>query len=304
MSTPVAGRPVVALVMLTHNQASTTLRALESIGPSALADVKVVVWDNASEDDTVAQVRARFPEVVVEWSAENLGVAGGRNAGAALAIARFAPDFLCFLDNDLVLTDGFVDALLAVLLRDATIGQVQGKLRYLDQPQLLNYGGGVEIRFWIGSTEPIGKLEEDRGQYDREVDCVSCGGAMMVRTPLFTALGGFDTLFNPYGPEDIDFSLRLQQLGHRARYVPQAMAYHAESHTFEPGGYSQTYARHKAKHWLRFLRRHGSPLNKLAFYGVGMPIIAVRMLVREGRRGNLGAVFGAARGVLTGIFRR
>jgi GT2 family glycosyltransferase len=304
VTSPTRKRPVVGVVILTHNQAATTLRALESLGASTLADVRVVVWDNASDDDTVAQIRARFPDVVAEWSAENLGVAGGRNTGAALAIARFAPDYLCFLDNDLVLTHGFMDALLEVLQRDPSIGQVQAKLRYLDQPTVLNYGGGVDIRYWIGSTEPIGKHEEDRGQYDREVDCVSCGGAMMVRTPLFTALGGFDTIFNPYGPEDIDFSLRLQRLGHRARYVPKAMAYHAESHTFEPGGYSRNYARHKAKHWLRFLRRHGSPLDKFAFYAIGMPFIAVRMLVREGRRGNLGAVFGAVRGVLTGLFRR
>jgi len=302
--TEVTTLPVVAVVMLTYNQAENTLRALASIGASTRATIRVVVWDNASTDDTEAQVRARFPDVVVEWSAENLGVAGGRNAGAKLAIERFAPDYLCFLDNDLVLTDGFIDALLEVLLRDATIGQAQAKLRYLDRPDLLNYGGGVDLRFWIGRTEPIGIGEVDRGQYDEEKDCVSAGGAMMVRTHLFTALEGFDTLFNPYGPEDIDFSLRLQRLGFRARYVPKALAYHAENHTFQPSGYSQRYAQSKAKHWLRFLKRHGSPLNKLAFFCVGLPLVAFRMLVREGRRGNLGSLFGAARGLVAGFFRR
>jgi len=296
--------PVVAVVMLTHNQAENTLRALGSIGPSKLASVRIVVWDNASEDDTTAKVQARFPEVLVEWSAENLGVAGGRNAGAKLAIERFSPDFLCFLDNDLVLTEGFLDTLLEVLLRDATIGQAQGKLRYLDHPNLLNYGGGVDLRFWSGRTEPIGIGEVDRGQYDQETDCVSCGGAMIVRTHLFTALSGFDLLFNPYGPEDIDFSLRLQRLGFRARYVPTALAYHAENHTFKPRGYSKGYAQTKAKHWLRFLRRHGSPLDQIAFFCVGLPLVALRMLVREGRRGNLGSLFGAARGLVAGFFRR
>jgi ABC-type dipeptide/oligopeptide/nickel transport system ATPase subunit len=92
-------RPVVAVVMLTYNQAENTLRALASIGASTRATIRVVVWDNASTDDTVAQVRRRFPDVIVEWSADNLGVAGGRNAGAKLAIERFAPDYLCFLDN-------------------------------------------------------------------------------------------------------------------------------------------------------------------------------------------------------------
>jgi O-antigen biosynthesis protein len=297
-------RPRVAVVMLTRNQCATTLAALASIDRGERGDVSIVLWDNGSTDGTVDEVRRHFPQVAVHHSAENLGVAGGRNAGAALAVERFAPDFLCFLDNDLVLTPGFLDALLEVLQRDPSIGQVQAKLRYQDRPEVLNYGGGVDIRFWIGSTQPTGDGEVDTGQYDREVDCVSCGGAMMVRTALFERLGGFDPLFNPVGPEDIDFSLRLRALGHRALFVPKALAYHKESHSFEPSGYTERYATLKARHWLRFLARHGTPWQKVAFFSVGLPLTAVRMAVREGRRGNLRALAGAARGALSGLWRR
>jgi len=291
-------RPVVAVVMLTLNQREVTLRALESFGECKRARVDVLVWDNGSTDGTVEAVREQFPQIHTHHSAENRGVAGGRNAGAAMATEKFAPDYLCFLDNDLILTAGFLDAMLEVLLADASVGQVQAKLRYLDRPDILNDGGGCNIKFWIGSTEPIGKNEVDRGQYDRITSCVSCGGAMMVRAALFQTLGGFDLTFNPFGPEDIDFSLRLQKRGFKALYVPKAMAFHAVSHTFESGGYSATYAKLKAKHWLRFLKRHGSPLQKTLFYGVGVPVIALRMAIREGQKGNFGALTGSLRGML------
>jgi GT2 family glycosyltransferase len=297
-------RPTIAIVMLTLNQREVTLRALDSLGPSALARVHVLVWDNGSTDGTVDAVRERFPSAHVHHSAENLGVAGGRNAGAARAIEEFQPDFLCFLDNDLVLTDGFLDALVRVLLDDPSVGQVQSKLRYLDRPELLNDGGGCDITWWLGRTRPVGFEEVDRGQRDRMADCVSCGGAMMVRTELFRQLGGFDMAFNPFGPEDLDFSLRLQRAGHRALYVPAAVAYHAVSHTFEPHGYSARYARLKAQNWIKFLRRHGSPAQQLAFFAVGMPWIAVKLLVREGRRGNFGAVTASVRGLLASARRR
>jgi GT2 family glycosyltransferase len=296
-------RPTVAVVMLTFDQCATTLRALESVDPSRLADVEVLLWDNASNDGTVEAVRARFPQVHVHYSPANLGVAGGRNAGAAMAIERFHPDFLCFLDNDLVLAPGFVDALLEELLKDPGVGQVQAKLRYLDRPDVLNDGGGCQITFWLGRTVPVGRGEVDRGQHDRVAPCVSCGGAMIVRTALFQELGGFDLAFNPFGPEDLDFSLRLQKRGYRALYVPNAMAWHAVSHTFEPAGYTARYARLKARHWLRFLRRHGSLVQRLGFWIVGAPIIVLRMIVREGRRGNTGALIGSARGVLSGLRR-
>lgn len=296
-------RPTVAVVMLSFNQCATTLRALESIGPSGLADVEVLVWDNGSHDGTAEAIRARSPHVYVHHSPDNLGVAGGRNAGARLAIERFRPDFLCFLDNDLVLTPGYLDALLGVLLADPGVGQVQSKLRYLDRPEVLNDGGGCDISWWRGRTQPVGFGEVDKGQYDAVTACVSCGGAMMVRTSLFEALGGFDLAFNPFGPEDLDFSLRLQRTGHQALYVPAAMAYHAESHSFAPRGYDEGYARVKAQHWIRFLRRHGSPAQQLAFFTVGMPLLVAKLLLREGRRGNFGAIIGSARGLLASLRR-
>jgi GT2 family glycosyltransferase len=293
--------PSVAIVMLTCNQRATTLRALESIEPIHQARVTVVLWDNGSTDDTASAVQAAFPLVLVHHSPGNLGVAGGRNAGAALAIERVDPDFLCFLDNDLVLASGFVDALVAVLLERPDAGQVQAKLRYLDRPDILQDGGGCEITFWLGRTRPIGDGEVDRGQRDRMVECVAGGGAMIVRASLFQELGGFDEAFNPFGPEDIDFSLRLRRSGHLALFVPAALAWHAVSHSFEPGGYTPTYARVKARHWIRFIRRHASPLQQAAFFLAGMPLLALKLLVREGRRGNLGALVGSVRGMLTGF---
>jgi hypothetical protein len=70
------------------------------------------------------------------------------------------------------------------------------------------------------------------------------------------------------------------------------------SHTFEAGGYSEKYARHKARHWFIFLRRHASPLQQAGFYLAGAPFLIARILLREGRKGNFGAVRGLLRGLV------
>ena len=142
----------------------------------------------------------------------------------------------------------------------------------------------------------MGFKQIDRGQCDQVAPCISCGGAMVVRADLFHELGGFDGIFDPFGPEDLDFSLRLQERGYEAWYIPTAVALHEANHTFESGGYSAVYARSKAKHWLRFLKRHGTPLQKAGFFLVGAPVIAARMVVREVLRGNPGAIVGSVRG--------
>ncbi len=121
---------------------------------------------------------------------------------------------------------------------------------------------------------------------------------MMVRADVFQQLKGFDPLFGPFGPDDLDFSLRLRKLGYKALYIPKAVAYHQVSHTFGEG-YSEEYARHKSQHWLLFMRRHASVWQKLAFYLFGAPVLMVKVFIREARRGNLRAV----RGLLQGLFR-
>jgi GT2 family glycosyltransferase len=296
------GTARVAIVMLTMNQRDTTLRALQSVREDD-PRIPVLVWDNGSTDGTVEAIAQRFPDVRSHRHPSNLGVASGRNAGARLALSLFSPTHLLFLDNDLVLTSGFVAALLEPF-DDERVGQTQAKLLYLHDPCRINDGGGCRINFWLGRTDPVGFRELDRGQCDRPAPCIACGGAMMVRADLFERLGGFDPLFDPFGPEDLDFSLRLQAAGYRALDRPRALAYHEVSHTFEGGSYTATYADAKARHWLRFLRRHGTPLQKAGFMLVGAPLIAIRMTVRELARGNPAALVGSARGLIAAVRER
>jgi GT2 family glycosyltransferase len=126
---------------------------------------------------------------------------------------------------------------------------------------------------------------------------------MMVQSEVFQQLSGFDSLFGPFGPEDLDFSLRLQKAGYKAMYVPKAVGYHQVSHTYGTG-YSEEYARHKSRHWLLFMRRHASPWQKLAFYIFGFPILAVKVFFREAKRGNLGAIRGLLQGIINTKDRR
>lgn len=297
------GEPGVAVIVLTYNQRNLTLGFLTSLFQSNPGPVKVLVWDNGSSDGTVEAVAERFPEVLAHRSASNLGVASGRNAGAALAIETWSPRFLLFLDNDMEVEPGFVTELLRVLEEDAEVGQAQAKLRFLEDRERINDGGGCRINFLTGETVPVGYGEIDRGQHDQVKPCISCGGAMMVRAEVFESLGGFDATFDPFGPEDLDFSLRLQEAGMKALFVPSAVAYHLVSHTYG-AGYSPEYARHKARHWVTFLGRHGTRGQKIRFYLLGAPYVALKIILREGRRGNWAAVRGIMKGLVEKVTRR
>jgi len=287
----------VAAIILTMNQRDRTLQCLTSLLEFQEWSFDVLVWDNGSQDDTASAIREKFPEVMVHYHPGNLGVAGGRNAAANLAIQTLQPTHLLFLDNDMLLEPGFVRALLKPFIEDDRVGQTQAKLRFMHDRARLNDGGGARINFFLWQVTPVGYGELDQGQYDTIKPCISCGGAMMVRTEVFQRLNAFDMTFNPFGPEDLDFSLRLQKAGFKALYVPQAVAYHVVSHTFGKG-YSEDYARHKSRHWFNFMRRHASPGQKIGFFLFGGPYMIVRVILREVGKGNLAAI----RGLVWGMF--
>jgi GT2 family glycosyltransferase len=287
----------IVVIMLTMNQREKTLRALASFHEIRATSFPLLLWDNGSQDGTVDAVSTAFPDVIVHHHPTNVGVASGRNAAAALAIEKFRATHLLFIDNDMVVEPNFVSALLAPFESDPQLAQTQAKLRFMNDPTRLNDGGGCRIQFWLGRTSPVGFGEVDRGQYDKQAKCISCGGAMMVRTDVFQQLGGFDEKFSPFGPEDLDFSLRCYKAGYHALYVPQALAYHEVSHSFEGGQYTELYARNKSRHWLLFMRRHASIAEQVAFYLVGGPLRIIQMIIREGRQGNWAALRGSARGL-------
>lgn len=258
------------------------MRCLETVLTQKDADLGVLLWDNGSRDGTCEAVEAGWPQVVVHPNPVNLGVAAGRNAAARLALQEFDPRYLLFLDNDLELREGFIQAMRRPFDSDDRLAQTQAKLLFSHEPERLNDGGGCRIQFWLGRTTPVGYGKIDDGRYDRPMRCIAGGGAMMVRADVFHELGGFDELFGPFGPEDLDFSLRVVEAGYHAQYVPAAVALHTPSHT-RPSGYGPAT---RVGHWREFCRRHAGPAQRLGFLLLGAPLMYARTLLALRRRGR------------------
>ncbi|HZW36334.1 MAG TPA: glycosyltransferase family 2 protein [Candidatus Deferrimicrobiaceae bacterium] len=286
----------IAVVMLTVDQREKTLRCLESFRSVDAPPYRILVWDNGSVDGTEEAVRTAYPDVVFHRSPTNLGAAGGRNAGVERAIAAFDPAYLLFLDNDIVVTPGFLLPLTEPFRQDPSVGQTSAKIRYLHDPARINAAGGSRVNFPLGIVTVTGIGEIDRGQHDEPGECIANGGCTLVRRDVFERIGGFDDRFHPYGHEDLDLSLRIRKSGFRVLYVPSSVVYHEPSRTLVGTRFDEAYAASKARTWLLLLHKHASAAEKGGFFLVGIPLAFFRVLCREGRAGGLKALRGLWRG--------
>jgi GT2 family glycosyltransferase len=290
----------IAIIVLSVNQREKTLRCLESLHKVEKPHYRIFLWDNGSTDGTIEAVQEFFPNVVVHHHPVNCGAAAGRNKAAELAIQLYNPAFFLFIDNDMTVTPGFLEALVRPFESHNRLAQTTGKIKVPGDEKRLNDAGGCHIQFHLGRTFPVGYGEIDHGQYDVSKKCVP-GGFSLVRVEIFQQVGGFDTAFDPYAYEDIDFSLRIASAGYYALYVPEAVVFHEVTQTFEAGEYTEKYARNKAKNWFLFMSRHASPFQKLGFYLLGLPYMATRAVVREVKKGNIKALLGLLRGAVDHI---
>ena len=114
--------PRVSVIILTFNNLDLTRACLDSVlKRSDYPNLEVIVVDNASTDGTPAYLEAfgqRHPEVRMVLNSENLGFAAGNNVGLEIATG----DYLVVLNNDTVVTPGWVLTLLRHFEREPALG--------------------------------------------------------------------------------------------------------------------------------------------------------------------------------------
>ncbi len=101
---------------------------------SVLADgsagpIELVVVDNGSRDDSIADLHAAFPQVRVVHAPANVGYARGANLGIA---ATYAP-IVAVLNPDLTVMPGTAGALVARIEHEPRIGAVGPRVRNTDR---------------------------------------------------------------------------------------------------------------------------------------------------------------------------
>ena len=119
-------QPLVSIITVNFRQPHVTVALLESIVQNSYKNVEVILVDNGSLADFSVLFKKAYPSVKIIISAENLGFAGGNNVG----IAKAAGDFLFFVNNDTILTDGLIEGLLSRFAKNPQIGVVSPKIRY------------------------------------------------------------------------------------------------------------------------------------------------------------------------------
>ena len=232
----------VAVVILNWNGKHYLQQFLPSVLASTYSNLRVIVADNASSDDSVSFLKDSFPQVELLLLDENFGFAKGYNQ----ALSQVAADYYVLLNSDVEVTPNWLEPLVDLLQEDESCAACQPKILAFKNKNYFEYAGacggwldGFGYPFARGRVFDV--CEEDKGQYNTTQSVFwATGAAMIVRSTIYHQLGGFDEYFFAH-QEEIDLCWRMQLAGYRIFCCPQSVVYHVGGGTLPRGASKKTY---------------------------------------------------------------
>jgi len=263
----------VSVITVNFNHSHVTEALLASISKLNTYPIEIIVVDNGSTVNPVPQWKVQYPGIQFIRSEDNLGFSGGNNLG----IKQAKGDYLFFVNNDTEFTEHLVDLLVATLNDHPEAGMVSPKIRYFDQPDMLQYAGFTKMNYYTARNKCIGQFEKDNGQYDNlsgETGYVH-GAAMMVRREAISNNGMPENYFLYY--EEMDWCEEVKRKGYKIWLNMQALIYHKES--VSVGSKSALKEFFMNRNRILFIRRNCSFATTAIFWTYFLVVVTPRNII-------------------------
>lgn len=244
-SGPPAGK-LTSIVICSHDALEKTRACLESLRRAAdpAHPTELILVDNGSTDGSAEWLAAQ-PDVQLVRNAENVGAPAARNQ--ALALARGA--FVAFLDNDVVVTPGWLRRLLYHAEVNPAVGCVGACADRASHGQTVDYEGPADPAALAAFAERRARAHDRTAK--RALTMASF--CLLARREVIDRIGGFDERFSPWGFEDDDLTLRAALAGFENRIALDVFVHHD---TYV-GPKLERHTKLLQQNWRRFAEKYG-----------------------------------------------
>lgn len=239
--------PLVSILILNYNGSRHISPCLDSIRRNTPERHEIIVIDNASTDDSRTVLRSR-PEIILVENQENIGCPPAR--AQALSLAR--GEYVVFLDNDTIVTEGWLGRFIAHARKDRTIGIMGPRSNYVSGAQLVPevpYQDSEGLEAFAGEMSA-----RHRDSLTPSLRLV--GFCMFVTRQVVDRIGSMDRSFGKFGFEDDDYTWRANVAGFKTAIANDIFIHHTGG---PQGGGDRGYNNLLMEAWGVFKRKWGLP---------------------------------------------
>jgi len=209
------------IIIPVWNQKEVTRECLESLVKHTHYPYNLVVVDNASDSDTrifLEKFKADHKKISIDIirNENNVGFIKAVNQAVSVTSGRY----VCVLNNDTILTDGWLGEIIKISDLYAGVGVINPSSNTLGQKPAKGQS----------MDEYAALCRKNTGKYIELMSCI--GFCMLVRRALIAEIGFFDEVFGMGNFEDTDFCMRARSKGYLSVRALGAYVYHKENVSF------------------------------------------------------------------------
>ncbi|CAM4411949.1 glycosyltransferase family 2 protein [Paenibacillus alkaliterrae] len=220
--------PKVSIVVITHNRWRYTKQCLDSLlNDNEYPHVEIIIVDNASSDETKQRLsEIQNSNIKVIFSPVNTGFSRGNTIGCKAATG----DILILLNNDTIVTPGWISRLIRPLMENPDLGMAGPMSNYSGNDQRLDHFIGDSVRGadpdWL---DDFYQFYKGRWRYTDFLVffCVA------IKREVYEKAGELDANYGTGMFEDNDYCERVKQAGYKMAIIENTFVYHHGSVSFK-----------------------------------------------------------------------
>ncbi len=214
----------VAIILVNWNGFEFTAACLDSLRKVDYPDFRVILVDNASQNQEGERLKKVFPEIDLIGNSENLGFAGGNNAGIRKALEQ-GFSYVMLLNNDTIVEPDFLGQMMRKFSQNSRLGVIQPLICFLHDRTQIWSAGGKWNRFLgraitLGDREYVDKFNLTNENLDWATGC-----CMLITREALLKTGLLNESYFAYF-EDVEWSLRFRKKGFEIALAAEAKIYH------------------------------------------------------------------------------
>lgn len=209
----------VAVIIVNYNGGQYLEKCLEALSKQSRKPDKVLIVDNNSDDFHASRIHDRYPQVDILALDENTGFAAANNRAVRLLNGM---EWVVLLNPDAYAQHDWLENFLAGAMSHPDVHYFGCHMLAATENKQDGTGDVYHISGAVWRRDYGQAVGVKRGE--GEIFSPS-GAAALYRRDVFMEAGGFNEAFFCY-LEDIDLGFRLQLLGYRCIYIPDAVVTH------------------------------------------------------------------------------
>lgn len=269
--------PKVSIIILNYNSWEDTIECIESIKDITYPNYSIIIVDNKSCDDSVINLKERFPSLKIIESNKNLGYASGNNIGIEYAL-KDNSEYICILNNDAIVDKNFLEPLINIFDTCNDVAAVGPCICcYNDRDKIQAMGANINLYTGLAQARAKGREYVNFKNKIQDVDYLG-GACFLVKSEIFIKIGNIpENYFLFY--EETEFCLKIKRANYRLLCVGESRVYHKGSATISKfKGLSYFFLN---RNRVVFERRNANLFKRIIFY-LYLPIETIgRILIRK-----------------------